>query len=40
MNTRVDMGKAANSVLPRFSGYIEHRSAKKVSADGPDDSRR
>lgn len=34
MNTRVDMGKAANTILLRFSGYIEHRSTKEVSADG------
>lgn len=40
MNTRVDMGKAANSILPRFSGHIEHRSAEEVTADGPDDSGR
>lgn len=40
MSTRVDMGKAANTILPRFSRYIEHRSAKEVSADGADDSRR
>lgn len=40
MNTKVDMGKAANSILLRFSGYIEHRSAKDVSLDGQDDSRR
>lgn len=34
MNTRVDMGKAANTILLRFSGYIEHRSTKEVSAYG------
>lgn len=37
MNTRVDMGKAANTTLPRFAGYIEHRSAKEVGADGLSD---
>lgn len=40
MYTKVDMGKAANSILLRFSGYIEHRSAKDVSLDGQDDSGR
>lgn len=34
MSTRVDMGKAANTILLRFSGYIEHRSTKEVGANG------
>lgn len=34
MNTRVDMGKAGNTILLRFSGYVEHRSTKEVIADG------